>query len=130
MLIQCRSKFPSLNQGRGRHSDDKFAQIYRGLVKAPVSPLFPVQPELDAGLEALNAWLVGLPGSHPDGQYWDPDGRLRKGIADNRDLLRADRINWDKDEKDVRCLAMNFEEEAEDVLREKDDDLGGGYGDD
>jgi len=115
----------SLNQGRGRHSRDKFAQIYRGLVKAPVSPLFPVQPELDAGLEALNAWLVGLPGSHPDGQYWDPDGRLRKGIADTRDLLRADRINWDKVEKDVRWLAVNFEEEAEEVRRDKQDDVGG-----
>ncbi len=114
----------SLNQGRGRHSDDKFAQIYRGLVKAPVSPLFPVQPELDAGLEALNAWLVGLPGSHPDGQYWDTDGHLRKGIADTRELLRPDGINWDKVEKNVRWLAVNFDDEAQEVLREKQNEGG------
>jgi len=117
----------SLNQGRGRHSDDKFAQIYRGLVKAPVSPLFPVQSELDAGLEALNAWLVGLPGSHPDGQYWDTDGRLKKAIAETRELLRAARINWDNVEKDVRWLAVNFEDEGQAVLREKQN---GGDGDD
>jgi len=94
-------------------------------VKAPVSPLFSVQSELDAGLEALNAWLVDLPGSHPDGLYWDPDGRLRKGIAETRELLRADRINWDKVEKDVRWLAVNFEEEAQEVFREKQNDSGG-----
>jgi len=116
----------SLNQGRGRHGRDKFAQIYHGLVKAPVSPLFPAQSELDAGLEALNAWLVGLPGSHPDGQYWDPDGQLRKGIADTRDLLRPNRIDWDKVEKNVRWLAVNFEEEAEEVSREKQADPSGG----
>ena len=116
----------SLNQGRGRHSSDKFARIYRGLVKAPVSPLFPVQSELDAGLEALNAWLVDLPGSHPDGQYWDTDGQLRKGIADTRELLRADRINWEKVEEDVRWLAVNFEDEAQEVLREKQNEGGGG----
>ncbi len=96
-------------------------------MKAPVSPLFPVQSELDAGLEALNAWLVGLPGSHPDGQYWDTDGRLRKGIAETRELLRAARINWDKVEKDVRWLAVNFEDEGQAVLREKQN---GGGGDD
>ena len=117
----------SLNKGKGRHSSDKFARIYRGLVKAPVSPLFPVQTELDAGLEALNAWLVGLPGSDPDGQYWDIDGHLRKGIAGTRELLQADRINWDKVEKDIRWLAVNFEEEAQEVLREKQHE---GSGDD
>ena len=115
----------SLNQGRGRHSSDKFAQIYHGLVKAPVSPLFPGQSELDAGLEALSAWLLGLPGSYPDGQYWDTDGHLKKGIAETRELLRADRINWDKVEKDVRWLAVNFEEEAQEVLQEKQNEGGG-----
>ncbi len=117
--------FESLNKGKGRHSNDKFARIYRGLVKAPVSPLFPVQTELDAGLEALNAWLVGLPGSYPDGQYWDTDGHLRKGIAGTRELLQADRINWDKVEKDVRWLAVSFEEEAQEVVREKQNEGGG-----
>ncbi len=109
----------SLNNGRGRHSSDKFAQIYRGLVKAPVSPLFPVQSELDAGLEALNAWLVDLPDSHPDGQYWDTDGRLRKGIAETRKILKAERNNWGKVQKHVQWLAVNFEMEAREVLQDK-----------
>ncbi len=112
----------SLKKGKGRHRRDRFNKIYLGLVMAQTGQTTEGTAELDAGLKALGDWLAALAGRGITGQYWDPSGDLQKGIADTRALLQGGLINWDKVNKDVHWLGVNFEEEVRDVERDKDDD--------
>ncbi len=112
----------SLKKGKGRHRTDRFNKIYLGLVMAQTGHTQEGKVELDAGLKALGDWLAALAGRGITGQYWDPSGDLQKGIADTRALLQGGLINWDKVNKDVHWLGVNFEEEVRDVGRDKEDD--------
>ncbi len=116
----------SLKKGKGRHWRDRFNKIYLGLVMAQTGQTKEGTAELDAGLKALGAWLSSFAGRGTTGQYWDPGGNLQKAIADTRNLLQGDKINWDKVNKDVRWLGVNFEQEVRDVDRDKEDDRDGG----
>ena len=109
----------SLKKGKGRHSRDRLNKVYFGLVMAQTGQTKEGTAELDAGLKALGAWLSSFAGRGLTGQYWDPDGNLQKAIADTRNLLPGDKINWDKVIKAVRLLGVDFEEEVREVQREK-----------
>jgi len=109
----------SLKNGKGRHRSDRFNKIYLGLVMAQTGQTKEGTAELDAGLKALGAWLSSFAGRGITGQYWDPGGNLQKAIADTRNLLQGDKINWDKVIKAVRLLGVDFEEEVREVQREK-----------
>jgi len=112
----------SLTKGKGRHRTDRFNKIYLGLVMAQTGQTQEGKVELDAGLKALGDWLSSFAGRGISGRYWDPSGDLQKGIADTRALLQGGLINWDKVNKDVHWLGVNFEEEVRDVGRDKQDD--------
>ncbi len=112
----------SLKKGKGRHRRDRFNKIYLGLVMAQTGQTKEGTAELDAGLKALGAWLSSFAGRGFTGQYWDPGGNLQKAIADTRNLLQGDKINWDKVNKDVQWLGVNFEEEVRDVPQDKKQD--------
>jgi len=114
----------SLKKGKGRHGRDRFNKIYLGLVMAQTGQTKEGTAELDAGLKALGAWLSSFAGRGLTGQYWDPSGNLQKAIADTQNLLQGDKINWDKVNKDVNWLGVNFEEEVRDVGQKKQGDLG------
>jgi len=109
----------SLKKGKGRHRSDRFNKTYLGLVMAQTGQTKEGTAELDAGLKALGAWLSSFAGRGITGQYWDPGGNLQKAIADTRNLLQGDKINWDKVIKAVRLLGVDFEEEVREVQREK-----------
>jgi len=115
----------SLKKGKGRHWQDRFNKIYLGLVMAQTGQTKEGTAELDAGLKALGAWLSSFAGRGTTGQYWDPSGNLQKAIADTRNLLQGGLINWDKVNKGVRWLGVNFEQEVRDVRRDKQIDRGG-----
>ncbi len=112
----------SLKKGKGHHRNDRFNKIYLGLVMAQTGQTKEGKAELDAGLEALGAWLSSFAGRGSTGQYWDPGWKLQKAIADTRKLLQGDKINWEKVNKDVNWLGVNFEQEVRDVHRDKQDD--------
>jgi len=82
--------------------------------------------ELDAGLKALGAWLSSFAGRGSTGQYW-AGGNLQKAIADTRNLLQGDKINWDKVTKDIHWLGVNFEQEVRDVSQAEQDEDAGDY---
>jgi len=70
-------------------------------------------------------WLAAFAGRGDTGQYWYPSGNLQKGIADTRNLLQGDSINWDKVNDNVQWLGVNFEQEVRDVRSDKQRDRGG-----
>jgi len=111
----------SLKRGRGLHGSDRFNQIYLGLVMAKAGQKREGTTELAAGLQVLGTWLSGFAGRGTSGRYWDPGRRLQKAIADTQNLLRADRINWDRVNRDVHSLALNFEQEVRDVRTQRQD---------
>ncbi len=115
----------SLKKGKGRHWQDRFNKIYLGLVMAQTGQTKEGTAELDAGLKALDAWLSSFAGRGTTGQYWDPGENLQKAIADTRNLLQGDKINWDKVKKDVHWLGVNFEQEVRDVERDEQYDNDG-----
>ena len=110
----------SFKQAKARHSEDYFARIYLGLAMSQNGQRREGTAELDAGLEKLGVWLDTLPGRAQDGQYWDPGGHLQRGIAETRGLLQAERIDWARVDENVQWLGVNFDEEIEEVRREKD----------
>ena len=111
----------SLKKGRGLHRSDRFNRIYLGLVMAKTGQVREGTAELDAGLKVLGTWLSGFAGRGTTGRYWDPGGRLQRGVADTRALLQADRLDWDRINRDVHWLAVNFEQEVRDVRTQKQD---------
>ena len=111
----------SLKRGRGLHRTDRFNQIYLGLVMAKTGQTKEGTAALDAGLKVLGTWLAGFAGRGSTGRYWDPGRRLQRAIADTQKLLQADRIDWDRVNRDVHWLAVNFEQEARDVRTQKED---------
>ena len=113
----------SLLKGKDRHRGDRFNQIYLGLVKARTGQIKEGKVELDAGLEALHSWLDNLWKTR-DGQFWDPRGLLRKAIVDIRGQLQSDRVDWNRVDRSIRRLALNFEQEGRGVLDDKDVDAG------
>ncbi len=118
----------SLKKGKGRHRRDRFNKIYLGLVMAQTGQTKEGTAELDAGLKVLGAWLSSFAGRGSTGQYWDPSGNLQKAIADTQNLLQGDKINWDKVNKAVHWLGVNFEQEVRDVRHEKEEERAGGDG--
>jgi tetratricopeptide (TPR) repeat protein len=111
----------SLKRGRGLHRVDRFNQIYLGLVMAKAGQTTEGAAELEAGLKVLGTWLSGFAGRGTTGRYWDPGRRLQRAIADTRALLQPDRIDWDRVNRDVHSLALNFEQEVRDVQSQRQD---------
>ncbi len=116
----------ALKKGKGRHWNDRFNKIYLGLVTAQTGQTRDGTVELDAGLKALGAWLSSFAGRGSTGQYW-AGGNLQKAIADTRNLLQGDKINWDKVTKDIHWLGVNFEQEVRDVSQAEQDEDAGDY---
>ncbi len=83
-----------------------------------IGPLFSIVRSVKTAQDACS--LIG--------QYWDPGEKLQKAIADTRNLLQGNEINWDKVNKDVQWLGVNFEQEVRDVRRDKQFDRGSGDG--
>ncbi len=119
----------SLKRAKKSSSGDYFASIYLGLVMAQNGRRKAGIAELQSGLTGLGNWLDNITWEGADGQYWDPDGHLKKGIVQTQDLLSEENINIAKVDKSVRWLGKEFEEEIEQVRDDKqpdqeDDDSG------
>ena len=110
----------SLKRAKKSSSRDYFASIYLGLVMAQNGRRKAGITELQSGLKGLGNWLDNITWEGVDGQYWDPDGHLKKGIVQTQGLLREENINIAKVNENVRWLGKEFEEEIEEV---KDDKL-------
>ncbi len=112
----------SLKKGKGLHGSDRLNEVYLGLVMAQTGQTREGTAALDTGLKNLGTWLAGFAGRGETGQYWDPSGKLQKGIAHTRTLLQGEKIIWDKVNDNVRWLGVNFEQEVRDVQLDEQDD--------
>ncbi len=109
----------SLKRAKESPDKDYFASIFLGLVMAQNGRRKDGITELESGLKGLEYWLDNITWQGADGQYWDPDGHLKKGIVEIRGLLREENINISKVDESVRWLGREFEEEIEQVRDDK-----------
>jgi hypothetical protein len=74
---------------------------------------------LEAGLKGLHEWVDAIPGRAVDGQYWDPGRVLRGRMEETLGMLRSEKVDWSKVEQNVRWLGREFDDEIEEVRRER-----------
>jgi len=110
----------SLKRAKDSSSDDYLARIYLGLVMFQNGRRREGIAELEAGLKGLTVWLGTLPGRSLDGQYWDPGNYLADTISKTRNMLQAREPNWQGIAANVVWLGKEFEEEVDEVKRQKD----------
>ncbi len=84
----------ALEQAVSLHPSDNMAKLYLGLVLLSSNDTAQGLKETDAGLKGLYDWLnyVTL-NVHPDGQFWDPGGAIRKQISQARALIQGENTN-------------------------------------
>ena len=111
----------SFKQGKERHSEDYFARIFSGLVMSQNGRSREGTAELVDGLKGLGNWLdTTRYSSTRKGEFWDPADVLAKRIAQTLTMLQAEEINRRAITENVVWLARNFDEEIDEVKRDKE----------
>ena len=106
----------SLERAKAAHSNDYLARVYLGLALSSRSDTRPqAVRELRAGLEGLARWLQRLPGSSPQGRYWDPGDYIANRVSQTLALLRPEQPDWEAVKENVLWLGRALEQEILDV---------------
>lgn len=106
----------ALEKGKAAHSDDYVARIFLGAVLSTQKGReAQAVSELEAGLNGLGQWLASLPGSAPQGQYWDPGHYIANKISQTSALVRAEQPDWQAIRDNVKWIGRNLEQEILDV---------------
>jgi len=122
----------SFKQAKQRHSEDHFARVFLGLTLSQTGQTREGKTELVAGLNGLGNWLDMTRRSNVGkAEFWDPGDSLANEIAQTLKLLQTEEINWQAVDEKVVTLAMNFDDEIDEVKRDfrfevNDDDGSGG----
>ena len=109
----------SFKQAKQRHREDQFAKVFLGLLMSQGGDRRAGKDELVDGLSGLGQWLDTTRHSTPRGELWDPGDYLAKEIAQILKLLRAEEVNWQEINENVVRLARNFDDEIDEVKRDK-----------
>ena len=127
----------SFKQAKQRHREDHFARVFLGLVMSQNGDRRAGKGELVDGLKGLGQWLDTIRHSARTrtGELWDPGDYLAKEIGETLTLLQAEEVDWRAINESVVSLARNFDDEIDEVKRDKqfeideDDSDGGPPGD-
>ncbi len=109
----------SFKQAKQRHKEDHFARVFLGLVMFQDGERAG-KGELVDGLNGLGQWLQMTRHSTHTGSFWDPGDYLAKEIGETLTLLGAEEVNWQAVNENVVRLARNFDEEIDEVKRDKE----------
>ena len=110
----------SFKQAKQRHREDHFARVFLGLVMSQNGDRKAGKGELVDGLNGLGQWLQMTRHSTSTGSFWDPGDYLAKEIGETLKLLEAEEVNWQAVNENVVRLARNFDEEIDEVKRDKE----------
>jgi len=110
----------SFKQAKQRHKEDHFARVFLGLVMSQDGERRAGKGELVDGLNGLGQWLQMTRHSTHTGSFWDPGDYLAKEIGETLTLLGAEEVNWQAVNENVVRLARNFDEEIDEVKRDKE----------
>ena len=109
----------SFQQAKQRHREDHFAKVFLGLLISQGGDRRAGKDELVDGLSGLRLCLDTIRYSSPRGELWDPGDYLAKEIAQTLKLLQAEEVNWQEINENVVRLARNFDDEIDEVKRDR-----------
>ncbi len=111
----------SFKRAKQRHREDHFARVFLGLVMSQIGQTRDGKAELVSGLNGLRRWLDMTRSSNTGkAVYWDPGDYLVNEIAQTLKLLQAEEVNWQAIDENVVRLARNFDDEIDEVKRDRD----------
>jgi len=109
----------SFKQAKQRHREDHFARVFLGLVMSESGDRRKGKEELVGGLNELGQWLDTTRHSTRTGELWDPGDYLAQEIGQSLKLLQAEEVNWRAINESMVTLARNFDDEIDEVKRDK-----------
>lgn len=112
----------ALEQARSRDEHDYLAKLYLGLTLARMSDRQNGLRETTSGLKGLGSWLDHIQRYHPDGDFWDPTHRLTSKIDESLAMIEGKEMPWSELIANGEWLGKEFDEEIEEVKREKFDE--------
>jgi hypothetical protein len=71
--------------------------------------------EIESGLKGIYDWLeyVTQAFRFSFGQYWDPNGQIRKAIEDDLAMISTREFDWEKLIADAEWVGLQIEEESD-----------------
>ena len=123
----------SFKKAKQRHREDHFARVFLGLLMSQNGDRRAGKEELVGGLNGLAQWLDTTRRSNfGRAEFWDPGDYLANNIGQTLKLLQAEEVNWREINENVVRLARNFDDEIDEVKRDRhfddeDDDNDGNF---
>jgi tetratricopeptide (TPR) repeat protein len=105
----------SLEKALVANQDESVARLYLGLTLARQGDRQRGLKEIEAGLKGIYDWLeyVTQAFRFSFGQYWDPNGQIRKAIEDDLAMISTREFDWEKLIADAEWVGQQIEEESD-----------------
>jgi tetratricopeptide (TPR) repeat protein len=124
----------SLERALVANQDESVARLYLGLTLARQGDRQRGLKEIEAGLKGIYDWLeyVTQAFRFSFGQYWDPNGQIRKAIENDLAMISTREFDWEKLIADAEWVGQQIEEESDrargDETRARNRESDGGRG--
>lgn len=124
----------SLERALAANQDESVARLYLGLTLARQGDRQRGLKEIESGLKGIYDWLeyVTQAFRFSFGQYWDPNGQIRKAIENDLAMISIREFDWEKLIADAEWVGKQFEEESDrargDETRARNRETDGGRG--
>jgi tetratricopeptide (TPR) repeat protein len=105
----------SLERALAANQDESVARLYLGLTLARQGDRQRGLKEIESGLKGIYDWLeyVTQAFRFSFGQYWDPNGQIRKAIEDDLAMISTREFDWEKLIADAEWVGLQIEEESD-----------------
>ena len=105
----------SLERALAGNPDEPLTRLYLGLTLARGGDRQASLKELTAGLQGISDWLeyVTQAFRFTFGQYWDPNGTIRRAARHELEILTAREFDWPKLIADCEWIGKQLESESD-----------------
>jgi len=115
----------TLQKALAAHKSDHLARLYLGLTVARQGDQQSGLRDIQAGTKGIGDFLNYITNSFSStfGQYWDPNGDIRKAASNNLALMARGDIDWPTLFSSSEALALNFEQEPDRARRQEEQQI-------
>ncbi|MGH7810802.1 MAG: tetratricopeptide repeat protein [Candidatus Binatia bacterium] len=105
----------SLERALVANQNEPVARLYLGLTLARQGDRQRGLKEIEAGIKGIYDWLeyVTQAFRFSFGQYWDPNGQIRKAIENDLAMISSREFDWEKLIVDAEWVGLQIEEESD-----------------
>ena len=115
----------TLQKALAAHKSDHLARLYLGLTVARQGDQQSGLRDIQAGTKGIGDFLNYIANSFSStfGQYWDPNGDIRKAASNNLALMARPNVDWPTFFSSSEALALNFEQEPDRARRQEEQQI-------